>query len=44
MNLRQIQSWLGHNSLSTTAIYTHLTVKAQGQADKIINELMADLA
>jgi len=43
VNLRQIQSWLGHNSLSTTALYTHLTVKAQGQADKVINELMADL-
>jgi site-specific recombinase XerD len=43
VNLRQIQIWLGHNSLSTTAIYTHLTVKAQGQADKIINSLMADL-
>lgn len=43
VNLRQIQIWLGHNSLSTTAIYTHLTVKAQGQADKIINALMDDL-
>jgi site-specific recombinase XerD len=43
VNLRQIQTWLGHNSLSTTAIYTHVTLKGQGQADKLINELMADL-
>ena len=43
VNLRLIQAWLGHNSLSTTAIYTHLTVKGQGQATAIINELMAEL-
>jgi site-specific recombinase XerD len=38
-----IQEWLGHKSLTTTAIYTHLTVKTEGQASQIINELMADL-
>ena len=43
VNLRLIQAWLGHNSLTTTAIYTHLTVKAQGQAIEIINGLMDDL-
>jgi integrase len=43
VNLRLIQAWLGHNSLTTTAIYTHLTVKAEGQAGQVINELMADL-
>lgn len=43
VNLRLIQEWLGHKSLTTTAIYTHLTVKAQGQASQVINELMADL-
>ena len=43
VNLRLIQEWLGHKSLTTTAIYTHLTVKAEGQASQIINELMADL-
>jgi len=43
VNLRLIQEWLGHKSLTTTAIYTHLTVKAQGQAGQVIDELMADL-
>jgi len=43
VNLRLIQEWLGHQSLTTTAIYTHLTVKAEGQAGQVINELMADL-
>jgi len=43
INLRLIQIWLGHKSLTTTAIYTHLTVKAEGQATEIINELMDDL-
>lgn len=43
VNLRLIQEWLGHKSLTTTAIYTHLTVKAEGQASQVINELMADL-
>jgi site-specific recombinase XerD len=43
VNLRLIQEWLGHKSLTTTAIYTHLTVKAEGQATQVINELMADL-
>jgi site-specific recombinase XerD len=43
VNLRLIQAWLGHTSLTTTAIYTHLTVKTEGQASQIINELMADL-
>jgi site-specific recombinase XerD len=43
VNLRLLQEWLGHKSLTTTAIYTHLTVKAKGQASQVINELMADL-
>ena len=43
VNLRLIQEWLGHKSLTTTAIYTHLTVKAQQQAGPVIDELMADL-
>lgn len=43
VNLRLIQQWLGHNSLATTALYTHLTVTAERQAADIINELMDDL-
>jgi integrase/recombinase XerD len=43
VNLRLIQAWLGHKSLTTTALYTHLTIKAEGQASQVINELMADL-
>ena len=43
VNLRLIQIWLGHNSLSTTAIYTHLTVKAEMMATETINALMDEL-
>jgi integrase/recombinase XerD len=43
INLRLIQIWLGHKSLSTTAIYTHLTVSGQASATQIINDLMAEL-
>jgi integrase len=43
INLRLIQTWLGHSSPSTTSVYTHLTEKAKTMAVKSINELMADL-
>jgi site-specific recombinase XerD len=43
INLRLIQLWLGHKSLTTTAIYTHLTIKGQTQATDIINGLMDEL-
>jgi len=43
INLRLIQVWLGHQSLNTTAIYTHLTVEGQASATQIINDLMAEL-
>lgn len=43
VNLRLIQSYLGHTSLSTTAIYTHLTCRTEEMAAQTINRLMADL-
>jgi site-specific recombinase XerD len=44
VNLRFIQLWLGHRSLKTTAIYTHLTRPAESLATETIQQLMADLA
>jgi site-specific recombinase XerD len=43
VNLRQIQLNLGHDSLATTAIYTHLTPQGTAQAVELINQVMADL-
>jgi site-specific recombinase XerD len=43
VDLRVIQSYLGHRSPTTTAIYTHLTRKAQVLATEAINQLMAEL-
>lgn len=43
VNLRLIQSYLGHDSLATTALYTHLTYKAEANALETIARLMADL-
>ncbi len=43
INLRLIQAWLGHRSLSTTSVYTHLTEKAKSKAIKSIDTLMGDL-
>lgn len=44
VNLRLIQLWLGHKSLKTTALYTHLTRNAETLAGEKINDLMADLS
>jgi site-specific recombinase XerD len=43
INLRLIQEYLGHNTPTTTSIYTHLTQKSQEIAAQTINKLMADL-
>ena len=43
VNLRIIQSYLGHASPTTTAIYTPLTSVSEMQASATINELVAGL-
>jgi site-specific recombinase XerD len=43
VNLRLIQAYLGHNSPTTTALYTHLTVKADALARNALQELMEAL-
>jgi site-specific recombinase XerD len=43
VNLRIIQVYLGHRSPQTTAIYTHLTHKAEDLAVAAINQVMRDL-
>ena len=43
VNLRLIQAWLGHSSPQTTAIYTHLTCRAEERALESINQVMRDL-
>ncbi len=44
INLRVIQAHLGHKSLNSTMIYTHLTAKAQSPAVDAINELLKDIS
>ena len=44
VNLRLIQGWLGHRSLSTTSLYTHLTRNTEAQATGAINQLMGELS
>jgi site-specific recombinase XerD len=43
VHLRLIQEYLGHNSPTTTSIYTHLTARAEQLGAHAINRLMADL-
>jgi site-specific recombinase XerD len=42
VNLRLIQEYLGHNTPTTTAIYTHLTLKADAIARDARNRLITD--
>jgi len=43
LNLRLIQSYLGHASPSTTAIYTHLTKPSEDMALQVVNRVVAGL-
>lgn len=43
VNLRVIQSYLGHRSIQTTAIYTHLTTKMEAQVTETLNHLADEL-
>ena len=43
VNLRIIQAYLGHSSPKTTAIYTHLTRKAENLAVEAIDRVMGDM-
>lgn len=43
VNLRQIQTYLGHNSVQTTSLYTHLTSVSNRQACEAIEGLTHDL-
>jgi len=43
VNLRVIQTWLGHDSPNTTALYTHLTGKTEAQGTEVINQLLEGL-
>ena len=43
VNLRVIQAYLGHVSIQTTAVYTHLTQEVENPAIDAINQVMKDL-
>ncbi len=43
LNLRLIQTYLGHASPTTTALYTHLTQPSNDTAARTINQVLEDL-
>ena len=43
VNLRLIQAYLGHNSPTTTSVYTHLTARAEQLGAEAINRIMREL-
>ncbi len=43
LNLRLIQSYLGHASPNTTALYTHLTQPSEDMATQAVNRVVAGL-
>ncbi len=40
VNLRLIQTWLGHSSPTTTALYTHLTPRTEAKAAEVLNQVL----
>lgn len=44
VSLRQIANYLGHSSLDTTVIYTHLTAISEAKARTLIDALLADVS
>ena len=43
VNLRLIQTWLGHSSPTTTALYTHLTPQTEAQATAALSQVLEGL-